>query len=651
MPAKRRLDVVSEQVPKRRKQVNHASPPQSDQLQAPLVSTQETAAALSTPALTGPKPSEFASPLSTAEESAIRPRPRSYSATKGKSLGMIIVLLTLFDSLESRTRPFLDRFLLLTTFLLIEQPSRRKGVGLYAGNWEYAPDEERQPEYQKIFEKIADVEGRTTRRAFAKLASNDSPRDSNTTVHSPFDNQVRKSGRARTSINYAQLSTAEDNTHETATPEQTLQNDMPSAQPTNQMSTSALSSADRSTMMLGDHSSSSSMSPGVNVEQLERPKLSWNAIVYEVLATAKGPLTFTELTQEIKNRYPFFNASSQDKVLKSGLKNPLYFHEAFCKGEIINGKQTWGLKPGEFVDKKTGEVLTPQPRNPIVPPGLTEQVHETEAPSAVALTTKVSPTHHPRSSNPRFGREILNSPEIPDSQDVAPTTSSPQGPDRLIAPERPLHFEELTEANKPADAASITSVIALPKAHVPTQAPQTLSQLKSAMGLVDFTDLASLKEIPDAGMTEDEMIRKFRKFQGQIDREASAIAAHSISPLQAAEPRAPSIPSSTGESANHNSPTNSQYVSPPTLLERAVSPSSVPTFPRDDAATSQAPQFVPATPTPSQTQFMYVILSSNVTSSPMTPIKLISSPSSHVFAQDGKAVAKENAYGQMPRWA
>ena len=519
-------------------------------------------------------------------------------------------------------------------------------MGLYAGNWEYAPDEERQPEYQKIVEKIADVEGRTTRRAFAKLASNESPRDSNKIVSSPFDSQVRKSGRARNSINYAQLSTAEDTTYETATPEQTLQNDMPSAQPTNQMSTSALSSADRSTMMPGDHSISSSMSPAVNVEQLERPKLSWNAIVYEVLATAEGPLTFTELTQEIKNRYPFFNASSQDKVLKSGLKNPLYFHEAFCKGEIINGKQTWGLKPGEFVDKKTGEVLTPQPRNPIVPPGLTEQVHETEAPSAVALTTKLSPTHHHRSSNPRFGREILNSPEIPDSQDVAPTTSSPQGSDRRIAPERPPHFEEPTEAHKPANLPNIISAIASPEASVPTQTPQATSQW--ATTTLSLVDTGSTKETPISARTEDQSIRKFL---GPIDREASAIAAHSVGPLQAAEPRAPSIPSSTGESGNHNSPTNSQYVSPPTALERAVSPSSVPTLPRDDAAASQTPQFVPATPTPSQTQFMYVALSSNAMSSPMTPMKLIGSPSSHVFAQDGKAVAKENAYGHVARWA
>lgn len=272
--------------------------------------------------------------------------------------------------------------------------------------------------------------------------------DSGRVVDLASKNEVRKSGRARDAVDYARLSGSEDNAREIATPEQISP------------STSASSTANRSGPMPNRLSGSMSTSSAINTEQHERPKLSWNAIVYTVLATSETPLTPSQLMQGIKDRYPFFKSPSQDKVLESGVKNPLYFHEAFCKGEIINGKQTWGLRPGDWVDKKTGEVLTPRPRHTISSSIAPEQAHETEDRSPVDLAAKLSHSHSPRSSNPRFGREILNSPEIPDSQDAKATTSGHQEAEGPIATEHAPHSEhpyEQAQSNSPANSTRHTS--------------------------------------------------------------------------------------------------------------------------------------------------------------------------------------------------
>ena len=214
-------------------------------------------------------------------------------------------------------------------------------MGLYAGNWEYVTDEEKVPEYLNVAKNIADVEGRTTRRAYAKLTSNESPRDTGDLIRTSFRNQVRKSGRARNAVDYARLSTTEGNNHDAAGWEQSQLSDGSPAQAANQASppTSASSISDRFMLMPNAASRSTSTSTATKTENLERPKQSWNAIVYEVLAIADGPLTFTQLMQGIRDLYPFFKSSIQEKVLKSGLKNPLYFHEAFIKGDIINGSK------------------------------------------------------------------------------------------------------------------------------------------------------------------------------------------------------------------------------------------------------------------------------------------------------------------------
>ena len=487
-------------------------------------------------------------------------------------------------------------------------------MGLYAGNWEYVTDEEKVPEYLSVAEKIADVEGRTTRRAFAKLTSKESARDSGKLLRSSFENQLRKSGRARNHAHYGGLSTSEDNANESAAAEQTQQSGVSPIQETKQASpsTSASSTTNRSTLIPDDHSRSTSTSTATNAEQHERPKLSWNAIVYEVLATAEGPLAFTQLMQGIKKRFPFFNSSSQDKVLKSGLKNPLYFHEAFVKGEIVDGKQTWGLRPGRFVDKKTGEVLTPEPLHPIYPPGHNEEaqevqdvqeVHEIEESSPDNSTSKVSQAHRPRSSNPRFGREILNSPEIPDSQNAMPTTSSPRGADSHIVGENTSDKEERTGEQKDEDAANESSETTSPET---TLSPQLRFQWAGTTG--SLLNPNSTNSFQIAATAEDTSIRESI---GPIDRETSTKAAQSVSPLQASHQIVPFISPSI-ETGHQSESIVSQIASTPISLAHVESPTHVPTLRGDGGAKSQTPDIVLATPTlaiPVPGAHMYVMLS------------------------------------------
>ena len=440
-------------------------------------------------------------------------------------------------------------------------------MGIYGGNWEYVADEEKIPEYLSVAEKIADVEGRTTRRAYAKLTSRERATNSGEPIGSSFEDQVRKSGRARNSRNHV------------ATLEQAGQTDLSPERDTNQTPTSA---SNRSTLKLDDQSRSTSASAATNAERPERPNLSWNAIVYEVLATADAPLTFTQLMQGIQNRWPFFKSSSQEKVLKSGLKNPLYFHEAFCKGDIVNGKQTWGLRPGEFIDKKTGELLTPPPRHPIGGSStLTEQVQEAEDPSPVDLAPKVSRSHRPRSSNPRFGREILNSPEIPDSQDAIATASTLREAASCISAEHAPYVEEPTRSPRLADV-SFNPVNTI-----------STSRFSTAAGFED---------------------QNIRKIVGSVDREATAKTASSIGAFEVAAQRAPSNASSIGEGEKHSCPATLQIASTPASLANTLSPTYGPALSADGAgaATSESSHVIPATPTPSATPLpsmqLYVIL-------------------------------------------
>lgn len=483
-------------------------------------------------------------------------------------------------------------------------------MGLYAGNWEYATDEEKVPEYLSVAEKIADVEGRTTRRAYAKLTSNESPRDSENLIRSSFRNQVRKSGRARNEVDYARLSTIEGNNHDAAEREQSQQSDGSPAQAANQASSqaSASSLSNRSMLMPNGANRSTSTSTATKTENYERPKQSWNAIVYEVLAIADGPLTFTGLMQGIRDLYPFFKAPSQEKVLKSGLKNPLYFHEAFIKGDIINGKQTWGLKPGEFIDKKTGETLTPQPRNPIRSPRSSPQVIEMEEPSPVELTPKPSHSSRPRSSNPRFGRAILNSPEIPDSQDPIPTPSSPREPVSRVAAEHGSRLEETTGTQKPSDADKGTLPPTLPEAGVSVRASPPRSQWPAARADSPAKSTSNGSRVPIAASAAED--KGVRKVTTPLDREITAKSLQSFKALQAAQPRTTtSIPSSIEASDTTDDPTTATFQVASTPILQATSPTHAPTHNHADGgeggvARSPTPETIPATLTTTSVTYL-----------------------------------------------
>ena len=471
-----------------------------------------------------------------------------------------------------------------------DQPSRRKGVGLYAGNWEYATDEEKVPEYLSVVQNTAGSEGRTTRRAYAKLTSRGPAGDSSNFVDLSPGNEVRKSGRARNAVDYSRLSRSENNAREIATPRQTDEDlNLPAEGaeqgfPSNSASSnsSASSTSNRSTSMADHPSRSTSTSTAVNTEQPERPNLSWNSIVYGILASSPKPLTFHELVQGIKERYPYFNNSSQVSILKSGPKNPLYFHEAFCKGDIVNGMQTWTLKPGEFIDKKTGEVMTPRPRLPNSSSKLADQAREVEDDSPSKPTSKPSPASNHRSSNPRFGREILNSPEIPDSQEVKASTPTPQETDIPVATEQPIYLEETTEVQEIPSTADDTSTSADVATSMPDQSSQPRFPWATTFNPINATPARLFSAAASA---------TFQSVQNSIratDDAVSAAAAQSSGAVQGQQPSASSFPSSVRDSEHNGNSTTPPTASTSLPLAHAVSTATAPTTTGDRPATPQS---------------------------------------------------------------
>ena len=470
------------------------------------------------------------------------------------------------------------------------------------------------PEYLSVAEKIADLEGRTTRRAFAKMTSGEGTGDSGKNVALSSGKEARKSGRARNTVDYTGLSLPEHNHHETATPEQIEEGRMSPIQRANEMSpsTSVSSTLNRSTLLPDGSSRSTSNSTATNTEQPERPNRSWNAIVYEILATSDGPLTFPQLVQSIKNRYPFFNSSSQDKVLKSGPKNPLYFHEAFCRAEVVNGKQSWALKPGQFVDKKTGEVLTPQPRYTISSPRTAQQVHKAEDRTPSDSTSRSSHSFNPGSSIPRFGREILNSPEIPDSQDARVITPSPQETDSSIATEQqPPLLEDAYQHTPPpvrnfayeVTNAADSAFAAVSNGPSPSgSSPQPHPQWATTNGSPTSTTPYGQPRVAAGAKLQNVL-----QLVDNVDYKPSGAGSHSPTVFQALQPlgssisSSPSILSSTGEHGNGSNSFTTRPASTSTPPVHAVSSTHVTTSLETRAAASQLPTFAPTAATPSVT--------------------------------------------------
>lgn len=187
---------------------------------------------------------------------------------------------------------------------------------------------------------------------------------------------TRKSGRARIIPDYTKHFNPEDDafdttptagSHELPTPEQTEVSPTSPIHP----SISASSASNGSPLIPGQPTKSTSRSaaghePGTSSEQTRRPSLSWNAIIWEVLALSDTPsMTVPEIIDAVKERHPYFRSEAQARVIQSSAKNPLHFHDAFCRVPRADNAVAWGLRPGEWLDKKTKKVLTPVPRHTI----------------------------------------------------------------------------------------------------------------------------------------------------------------------------------------------------------------------------------------------------------------------------------------------
>lgn len=262
---------------------------------------------------------------------------------------------------------------------MVGNANKARGSGLYTrGNWAWISDEE---DRGKVDEKIlaearqiaaiaeasSKAPAKMTRRQLQDLKSKVSgPSPATVPDHGQrsslgaqstrthAENGVHPSRRvSRVAVNYSETNLTEDGE------EQTL--------PTKQRTPSTLDSSvsHGSTPVPGEATRSTSASTvphqaDPKPEQLSRPKMSWNAIVYEVFTNSTlKELTLAEVQQGVKDRFPFFGLPENVRTLESSPRNPLYMHPSFYKTQRADGKIAWGILPGEFLDKKTGKVLNP----------------------------------------------------------------------------------------------------------------------------------------------------------------------------------------------------------------------------------------------------------------------------------------------------
>lgn len=262
---------------------------------------------------------------------------------------------------------------------MVGNANKARGSGLYTrGNWAWISDEE---DGGKVDEKIlaearqiaaiaeasSKAPAKMTRRQLQDLKSKVSgPSPATVPDHGQrsslgaqstrthAENGVHPSRRvSRVAVNYSETNLTEDGE------EQTL--------PIKQRTPSTLDSSvsHGSTPVPGEATRSTSASTvphqaDPKPEQLSRPKMSWNAIVYEVFTNSTlKELTLAEVQQGVKDRFPFFGLPENVRTLESSPRNPLYMHPSFYKTQRADGKIAWGILPGEFLDKKTGKVLNP----------------------------------------------------------------------------------------------------------------------------------------------------------------------------------------------------------------------------------------------------------------------------------------------------
>ena len=225
-----------------------------------------------------------------------------------------------------------------------------------------------------------------------------SPRRGSSATPSRPESARRKSNRARIIPNYSHVPNIETD-EDASTPRSTSENAATGqgtrvalGTPISQESTPALDQSSRS------KSSSANQASELNSTPLAKPKKSWTHIVYEVLANSKTTtLTLQEIGEAIMDRFPFFK--SNPSILKSSPRNPLYCHPAFYKVTREDKSLAWGIKAGQYYDKRTNKLLTAGSPGPDIVPSieLSEQivaetqqdVDVSEVPSSVPHSVEV----------------------------------------------------------------------------------------------------------------------------------------------------------------------------------------------------------------------------------------------------------------------
>lgn len=352
---------------------------------------------------------------------------------------------------------------------MVGHTSKARGSGLYTrGNWAWISDEE---DGGKVDEKIL-AEARQI-AAFAE-ASSQAPvkmtrrqlQDLKSKVNGPSpattpdpgqksslgaqstqphtEDGVRPSRKAsRIAVNYSESNPTEDGNEEPtlATKQRTP-------------STLGSSISHGSTPIPGQATRSTSASTvphqsNPNPEQLSRPKMSWNAIVYEVFTNSTiAEMTLAEVQQGVKDRFPFFGLAENVKTLESSPRNPLYMHPSFYKTQRADGKVAWGLKPGDFLDKKTGKVLNQGPK-------LTTLSVEPTEPSADPPQHDIEQT--PLTSHPNTPPASNGEAEL--GKSIANDQHSIEGPAPERSPHKIIDEESKVEHDNNQDQEELSPVV------------------------------------------------------------------------------------------------------------------------------------------------------------------------------------------------